>query len=280
MNNIIDYAVLPLQFPAIQNSFLIGMIVVIPMAILSCFVILKKQSFVGEAISHSVLPGIVVAHVIGLPLEIGAFIAGMICTLSAGYLKEKSHFQEDILLSLVFSGMFAIGTILMLKVKSSIHFNHILLGDMFGISKSDIIITGIFSLISISFLLLKRNDLLLIIFDPLHARSIQIPVKLLHYIFLVILSLVIVISLKSIGIILPPAVLVLPGATAFLLSKRHTTMILVSVVISVLCTFLGIYISFFINSASAPTIVMLMVICFVFSYFYSISKKKTKRNTA
>ncbi|PWL04505.1 hypothetical protein DJ468_01735, partial [Candidatus Liberibacter asiaticus] len=131
---------------------------------------------------------------------------------------------EDLVLSIVFSGMFAIGIILILKVHSSLHFSHILLGDMLGISKSDIITTAFFAFISISFLILKKNDLLLMIFDPMHAHSMQIPIKLLHYNFLIVLSLIIVISLKSIGIILPPAVLVLPGATAFLLSKHHTTM--------------------------------------------------------
>ncbi|AHA28232.1 Manganese ABC transporter, inner membrane permease protein SitD [Candidatus Liberibacter americanus str. Sao Paulo] len=260
-----------------QTSFLIAIIIVIPMSILSCFVILKKQSFVGEAISHSVLPGIIIAHIIGLPLEIGAFIAGMICTLFTGYLKEKSNFQEDILLSIVFSGMFAIGMIIMLKVQSSIHFNHILFGDMIGISKSRIIITVIFSLISVTFLILKRKDLLIMIFDPEYAHTMHIPIKLLHYIFLVILSLVIVISLKAIGIILPPAVLVLPGATAFLISQHHTTMILISVITSILCTLIGIYISFLLNSACAPTIVMLMSICFLISHLYSLNKNKINK---
>ncbi|WP_244668448.1 metal ABC transporter permease [Candidatus Liberibacter africanus] len=231
MNNILYCIFSPLHFSAIQNSFIISIIVVIPMAILSCFIILKNQSFVGEAISHAVLPGIVLSNIIGIPLEIGAFIAGMLCTLSAGYLKENSYFQEDILLSMVFSTMFAIGIVIMLKVHSSLHFSHILLGDMLGISKSDIIKTAVLALISVSFLILKKNDLLLMIFDPIHARSMQIPIKLLHYAFLIVLSLIIVISLKSVGLILPPALLVLPGSIAFLLSKHHTKMILLSIII-------------------------------------------------
>ncbi|MEG8099280.1 metal ABC transporter permease [Candidatus Liberibacter brunswickensis] len=275
MSDILYYTMLPLRFAAIQNSFIIATIVVIPMAILSCFLILKNQSFAGEAISHSVLPGIVLSHIVGIPLEIGAFIAGVICTLSAGYLKEKSFFKEDILLSIVFSTMFAIGIIIMLKVHSSLHFSHILLGDMLGVSKSDIIETAFFALISSLFLIIKKNDILLMIFDPIHARSIQIPVKLLHYTFLILLSLVIVISLKSIGLILPPAVLVIPGSTAFLLSKHHTTMILISIIISVICTILGIYCSFFINSAAAPTIVVLMASFFLMVSSYKIIWKNT-----
>ncbi|KJZ80786.1 hypothetical protein AP064_01320 [Candidatus Liberibacter solanacearum] len=276
MENLIHYVLFPLTFTAILNGFLISLLVVIPMSILSCFIILKNQSFVGEAIAHSVLPGIVLAHMAGISLGIGAFIAAIVCTLCSGYLKEKINFKDDILLSIVFSSMFAIGIILMLKVQSAVHFNHILLGDMLGISKSDIIETAFFSFLSLSFLILKKNDLLLIIFDPMHARSVQIPIKLLHYMFLIVLSLVIVISLKSIGLILPPAVLVLPGATAFLLSKHHTTMILIAIMISIVSTILGIYISFFINSAAAPTIVMLMAIFFAISFLYSVINKRKK----
>ncbi|MFV0255847.1 metal ABC transporter permease [Candidatus Liberibacter solanacearum] len=276
MENLIHYVLFPLSFTAILNGFLISLLVVIPMSILSCFIILKNQSFVGEAIAHSVLPGIVLAHIAGISLGIGAFIAAIVCTLCSGYLKEKINFKEDILLSIVFSSMFAIGIILMLKVQSAVHFNHILLGDMLGISRSDIIETAFFSFLSLSFLILKKNDLLLIIFDPMHARSMQIPIKLLHYMFLIVLSLVIVISLKSIGLILPPAVLVLPGATAFLLSKHHTIMILIAIMISIVSTILGIYISFFINSAAAPTIVMLMAIFFAISFLYSVINKRKK----
>ncbi|RPD36792.1 metal ABC transporter permease [Candidatus Liberibacter solanacearum] len=276
MENLIHYVLFPLTFTAILNGFLISLLVVIPMSILSCFIILKNQSFVGEAIAHSVLPGIVLAHIAGISLGIGAFIAAIVCTLCSGYLKEKIDFKEDILLSIVFSSMFAIGIILMLKVQSAVHFNHILLGDMLGISRLDIIETAFFSFLSLSFLILKKNDLLVIIFDPMHARSVQIPIKLLHYMFLIVLSLVIVISLKSIGLILPPAVLVLPGATAFLLSKHHTTMILIAIMISIVSTILGIYLSFFINSAAAPTIVMLMAIFFAISFLYSVINKRKK----
>ncbi|MBA5724200.1 metal ABC transporter permease [Candidatus Liberibacter sp.] len=274
MKSFIDYALFPMTIPTIQNIFSIAIIVVIPMAILSCFIVLRNQSFVGEAISHSVLPGIVIAYMTGIPIMIGAFIAGMTCTLSAGYLKKRSPFREDIILSIVFSGMFALGVILALKVKSEIHFNHVLLGDMLGVSRSNIIISGIVSLFSVAFLLFKKNDLLLQTFDPKYAHSIQISVKFLHYGFLTVLALVIVVSLQSIGIVLPSAVLVLPGATALLISKNHTTMIVIAVAMSIICSIIGIYLSFFINSSPAPTIVLLMAACFSMIYFYSIKKGK------
>ncbi|MBL0849219.1 MAG: metal ABC transporter permease [Candidatus Liberibacter ctenarytainae] len=275
MSNLMHYVLYPLQFPAILNSLLIATIVVVPMAILSCFVILKNQSFLGEVISHSSLPGIVLAYMVGIPLEIGAFFAAMVCTLSSGYLKEKSNFSEDILLNIVFSSMFALGIIMMLKFPSNIHFNHILLGDMLGIDESSIVITGLVSLMVISFLILKKKDLLLLIFDPMHARSVQIPTRLLHYSFLIIIAVIIVLSLKSTGIILPPAALVFPGSTAFLLSRHHTTMILISVIISIICTILGVYISFFINSSASPTIVMLMSFSFLITYLYSGRTQKS-----
>lgn len=272
MEGFLAEAMLPFQFGFMQNAFIISFLVSVPAAILSCFLVLKGWSLMGDAISHAVLPGIVLAYVVGLPLTVGAFGAGMTCALATGYLKENSRVKEDTVMGVVFSGMFGLGIVLYTKIQTEVHLDHILFGDMLGVSWGDILETGIIALVVTIIAVIKGRDLLLFIFDPQQAGAIGLPVRLLHYGLLTILSLTIVAALKSVGIILAIALLVSPGAIAYLLTKRFETMVLVAVVISAGCSMLGIYLSFFIDSAPAPTIVLLMTACFIGAFIYTSTK--------
>ncbi len=254
---------LPFQFPFMQQAFIISFLVAVPTALLSCFLVLKGWSLMGDAISHSVLPGIVLAYVAGIPLAIGAFTAGMFCAVATGYIKENSRIKEDTVMGVVFSGMFGLGLVLYTKVESDVHLDHILFGDILGISWGDIIESGLIAVVAVAFVLIKGRDLLVNTFDPQHARAIGLPVRFLHYGLLAVLSLTIVGALKAAGIILAIAMLVAPGAIAFLLTRRFETMLFLSVLIATLSSFLGVYLSFFIDSAPAPTIVLLMTITFI-----------------
>ncbi len=269
MNTYLELAALPFQFPFMRQAFIISLLVAIPMAILSTFLVLKGWSLMGDAVSHAVLPGIVIAYIVGFPLAIGAFAAGMVCALGTGYLKENSRIKEDTVMGIVFSGMFALGLVLYLAIQTSVHLDHILFGDMLGVSWGDIAQSGAIALISTGLLLIARRDLLLMSFDAQHARAIGLPVTMLHYGLLAILSLTIVGALKAVGIILAIAVLITPGATAYLLTRRFETMMAVSVIIAAGTSFLGVYISFFIDSAPAPTIVLLMTIAFIAAFIRS-----------
>lgn len=272
MESFLAEAMLPFQFGFMQNAFIISFLVSVPAAILSCFLVLKGWSLMGDAISHAVLPGIVLAYVVGLPLTVGAFGAGMTCALATGFLKENSRIKEDTVMGVVFSGMFGLGIVLYTKIQTEVHLDHILFGDMLGVSWGDILETGIIALAVTIIAVIKGRDLLLFIFDPQQAGAIGLPVRLLHYGLLTILSLTIVAALKSVGIILAIALLVSPGAIAYLLTKRFETMVLVAVVISAGCSMLGIYLSFFIDSAPAPTIVLLMTACFIGAFIYTSAK--------
>lgn len=220
----------------------------------------------GDAVSHAVLPGVVIAYVVGLPFAAGAFVAGLFCALAAGYLKDNSRVKEDTVLGIVFSGMFALGLVLYVKIQPDIHLDHILFGDMLGIAAIDLIETAAIASASTAFILLFRKDLLVQAFDRQHASAIGLPVKLLHYGLLAVLSLVVVGALKAVGIILAIAMLVAPGAIAALLTRRFPSMLMVAVAVAVGATFCGIWLSFMIDSAPAPTIVLLMSILFVFAF--------------
>jgi manganese/iron transport system permease protein len=221
-----------------------------------------------------VLPGVVIAYIAGIPLSIGAFIAGMICALGTGFIKENSRIKEDTVLGIVFSGMFGLGLVLYVKVQSDMHLDHILFGDMLGIAPSDMLETGLIALFATLFLGVLRKDLLVNAFDPQHAKAIGLPVRVLHYGLLMVLSLAVVGALKAVGIILSVAMLVTPGAIAFLLTRRFSAMLLVAISVAVLSSLAGIWLSFLIDSAPAPTIVLVMSLAFVATFIRTTFKAR------
>ena len=269
MSEVLQTLLLPFAFPFMQQAFAIALLVAVPMALLSCLLVLKGWSLMGDAISHAVLPGVVLAYIAGLPLALGAFGAGMVCALATGYLKEHSRVKEDTVMGVVFSGMFGLGIVLYTKIQTEVHLDHILFGDMLGVTWRDVVESGVIAAVVVGAIVLFRRDLLLHAFDPQHARAIGLPVRLLHYGLLSVLSLTIVGALKAVGIIIAIAMLIAPGAIAFLLVRRFGHMLLTAVAVAAAASFLGIYFSFFIDSAPAPTIVLLMSLTFVAAYFVS-----------
>lgn len=265
----LDTLLMPFQFPFMQKAFVISVLVAIPMSILSCYLVLKGWSLMGDAISHSLLPGIVIAYVINLPLMIGAFAAGMVCALSAGFLKENSRIKEDTILGIVFSGMFGLGLVLYVKIETDVHLDHILFGDMLGVTWRDVLESAGIGLVAVAFILIKRKDLLLHAFDGQHAHAIGLSVRLLHYGLLAVLSLTIVGALKAVGLILAIALLVAPGSVALLVTRTFSGMMGLSVLVGIFASFFGVYASFYLDSAPAPTIVLLMTLAFIISFIVS-----------
>lgn len=267
-----DTLLMPFQFGFMVNALIISVLVAIPTALLSCFLVLKGWSLMGDAISHAILPGVVIAYIVGFPLAVGAFAAGMTCALATGFLKENSRIKQDTVMGVVFSGMFGLGIVLYVKIETELHLDHILFGDMLGIGWDDIVQTAIIGAITAGILALKWRDFLLHAFDPAQARAVGLRVRLLHYGLLCMISLTIVGALKAVGIILAIAMLIAPGAIAFILTRKFSTMLVLSVVIAVIASFLGVYLSFFIDSAPAPTIVLLMTMIFIAAFIHSTRK--------
>ncbi len=266
MSDTLAMALMPFRFPFMQQAFAISLIVAVPMAVLSCYLVLKGWSLMGDAISHAVLPGVVLAYMAGLPLAVGAFGAGMTCALATGFLKENSRIKEDTVMGVVFSGMFGLGIVLYVSISTDVHLDHILFGDMLGVTWADVGQSALISLVTTGFVLIWRRDLLLAAFDAQHAQAIGLPVRFLHYGLLAVISLAIVAALKAVGIILAIAMLVAPGAIAYLVSRDFMRMMAISVMIAVISTLVGIYASFFIDSAPAPTIVLTMTILFIATF--------------
>lgn len=263
MGSLFDWMLLPFQFPFMVQAMVIAILVAVPTALLSCFLVLKGWSLMGDAISHAVLPGVVLAYMAGLPLGLGAFIAGMVCALSVGFLKENSRIKEDTVMGVVFAGLFGLGIVLYTAITTDVHLDHILFGNMLGVGMDDLILASAIAVLVAGVVAAKWRDIMLFIFDPQQAGAIGLNTRLLHYGLLALISLTIVGALQAVGIVLVIALLIAPGAIAFLLTRRFGVMLILATVISVACSLVGVYVSFFLDSAPAPTIVLLMSICFI-----------------
>ncbi|MBO6853884.1 MAG: metal ABC transporter permease [Marivivens sp.] len=259
-------ALLPFRFPFMKNAFYIAMIVSVPTALLSCFLVLKGWALMGDAISHAVLPGIVLAYILGLPLILGAFAAGMFTAVATGYLAGNSRVKQDTVMGVVFSGMFGLGIVLYVSVETNAHLDHILFGNMLGVSATDLWQAGLISGGVALMLILKWKDWLLHSFDPAQARASGLWVTFLHYGLLALISLTIIATLNAAGLILAIALLIAPGAIAFLLVRQFRTMLWVSVLICMGSMLLGTYASFFLDSAPAPTIVLILTAVFLVAF--------------
>ena len=269
MKAAVDFIAVPLSYGFMQRALVVAVVVGAVCAVLSCYLILKGWSLMGDAISHAVLPGIVVAFMLGLPLSVGAFAAGLSCAVATGYLKENSRVKEDTVMGIVFSGMFGFGLVLFTKVETDQHLNHILFGNMLGVTTRDLVETAIVAGAALLAVLVKRRDLLLYCFDPQHARAIGLPVRLLHYGLLSLLSLTIVASLKAVGIILVVAMLITPGAIAYLLSNRFERMLAIAAVVAIGSSAAGTIVSFHIDGATGPCIVLMQMAVFLLAFLFA-----------
>ena len=267
--NLIHWFTAPLQFEFMVKAILVSALVGVVCSALSCFMILKGWALMGDAVSHAVLPGVVIAYVLNIPFAIGAFVFGVGSVIAIGFIKAKTRVKEDTVIGLVFTGFFALGIVLVSKVKSTIDLGHILFGNVLGIADSDIIQTVIISIVTLVTLAILRKDLILFCFDSTHARSIGLNITFLYYVLLSLLSLTAVAGLQTVGIILVVAMLVTPGATAYLLSDRFDHMLLIAMACGMFSSVIGTYISYHIDGSTGGCIVVLQTLLFLMAMIFA-----------
>ena len=268
----------PFSFPFMQKAFFLGLLISSTCAVFSCFLILKGWSLMGDAISHSILPGIGIAYILGLPLFLGAFGAGIFCAFMIFFVKNNSHLKEDVVMGVIFSGMFAFGLVILTKIETDVHLLHIILGNILGLSGGDILEVVLMSSLSFFLFFLKGKDLLLYCFDPVQAYMNGLSTKRIHFLLLILLSLTIVSALKAVGVILVIAMLIIPGAIAFLLSQSFKQMLIIAVVSSIFAVLLGIILSFHLDISTAPMIVCIQSFLFLIALFVKRKNYEKKRN--
>ena len=259
----------PLTIDFMQQALAMSVLLSISAAVLSCFLVLRGWALMGDAISHAVLPGIVLAYAAGVPVVIGAFIAGLICSLATGYLTENSRLKEDTVMGVVFSGMFGLGMVLFTALNIDFDLHTILFGDVLGVDWTDVWQSALIAVLTVGVILAKRRDLLVLAFDPQHAKTIGLPVAWLHYGLLVLLSVVIVSGLKAVGITLIIALLIAPGAIAHLITDRFDRMLIIACAVSSVASIAGVMASFHLDSATAPTIVLVLIAFFLLAFFFA-----------
>tara|TARA_Y100001968_G_scaffold249500_1_gene234297 strand:- start:268 stop:1140 length:873 start_codon:yes stop_codon:yes gene_type:complete len=266
---VIDWLVDPLTHEFMRRALMVSALVGGVCGLLSCYMTLKGWALMGDAVSHAVMPGVVLAYALGIPFSIGAFVFGVGSVALIGFVKQKSRVKEDTVIGLVFTGFFALGLVLVSKIKSNIDLMHILFGSPLGISIIDLQHTIIISLIVVAILVIFRRDLMLYCFDPTHARSIGINTGILHYLLLSVLSLAAVAGLQTVGIILVVAMLITPGATAYLLTDRFDRMTLIAIASSVISSLIGVYISYWSDIETGGSIVLVQTVLFLIAFLFA-----------
>jgi manganese transport system permease protein len=267
--DLIQWFIAPLQHEFMLKAILMSGLVGLVCSALSCFMTLKGWALMGDAVSHAVMPGVVIAYALNLPLALGAFVFGLGAVAAIGFIKAKTRIKEDTVIGLVFTGFFALGLVLVSKIKSSIDLTHILFGNVLGISDGDILQIIIISVITLVTIAILRKDLILFCFDATHARSIGLNTTFLYYVLLSLLSLTAVAGLQTVGIILVVAMLVTPGATAYLLSDRFDHMMLIAMASGVFSSVMGTYISYHIDGSTGGCIVVLQTLLFLVAMVFA-----------
>ncbi|NER00503.1 MAG: metal ABC transporter permease [Cyanothece sp. SIO2G6] len=264
-----DWFTEPLQYGFLVRAIWVSAFVGLVCAVLSCYITLKGWSLMGDAISHAVVPGVVVAYALHIPFAIGAFLFGLGATVAIGYVKSKTRLKEDAVIGVVFTGFFAFGLVLITRISSNVDLFHILFGNVLGISRSDIIQTLIAGGLTLIIILLWRKDLLLFCFDPNHAKAIGLNIQVLYYMLLSVLALTIVAALQTAGIILVISMLVTPGSIGYLVSDRFDHMLIVSILSSVFACIMGTYVSYHFDLSTGGSIVVLLTLIFILAMIFA-----------
>lgn len=264
-----DFIIAPLEYDFMLKAIIVSSLVGVVCALLSCFLVLKRWSLMGDAVSHSVLPGVVLSYVLGIPFSVGAFVFGLGGVLGIGYIKEKVRLKDDAIIGIVYTTLFALGLVLVSKVPSNIDLMHILFGYVLGISDADAWqVVGIAVIVAAIILVLRRS-LLLYAFDPAHASAIRLKVPFYHYLLLVLLALTVVASVQTVGIILVIAMLITPGAIAHLLTDRFDRMLGIAAGVSVVSCIAGAYASYYFDVSTGGAMVLVLGMLFILTFLFA-----------
>lgn len=265
----------PFRYPFMVRALIAALIVGSVVPVLGSYIVLRGMAFFGDALAHIILPGVVIAFLLDLPLAVGALVVGVLAALAIGVISERSVIREDTAIGVVFAGAFALGVALLSMQRAyAVDLTHILFGNLLGVSSVDLWLMGGLGLLVLATVFALYKEFLVLSFDPVLARTLQLPVRLLQNLLLVLLAVVIVISLRAVGVALVLAQLVTPAATAYLITRRLPTMMLGAASIGVLTGILGLYLSFYVNVASGPAIVLVETA--LFGLVYLLAPRRTQ----
>ena len=278
-----DYLLAPFTYSYMTNAMWVSALVGGVCAFLSAYLMLKGWSLIGDALSHSVVPGVAGAYILGLPFALGAFIAGGLAAGAMLFLSERSGLKVDVIIGLIFTSFFGLGLFIVSINPMSVSIQTITMGNILAITPEDTLQLVIIGFVSLAILLAKWKDLMVTFFDENHARTIGLRPDLLKAIFFILLSASVVAAMQTVGAFLVIALVVTPGATAYLLCDRFPRLIVTSVTIGSVTSFFGAYISYFLDGATGGIIVVLQTVIFLIAFVFApkhgllVAKRKAKQ---
>jgi manganese/iron transport system permease protein len=259
-----DLLLEPLQYDFIVRALLAAIVVGAVCSILGVYIVLRGMAFLGDAMAHTILPGVVAAFLLGWPLAVGALIMGVLTALGIGVLTERTSLKEDTAIGVIFAGLFALGVaMLSLRGNYSIDLAHFLFGNLLGVSTADLLLTAALGGVVLLLIFLFYKEFLVLSFDPLLAETLRLPTKFLNYLLLILIAVTIVVALQVVGVALMLAILVTPAATASFLTRRLPSMMAVSAAIGVFSGVVGVYASYYLNIPSGPAVVLVATSIFL-----------------
>jgi ABC-type Mn2+/Zn2+ transport system permease subunit len=261
--NPLDWVLSPFQYAFMRTAALTGVIVGATCALLGAYVVLRRMAFIGDALAHTVLPGLVIAYLNRWNMTAGALVAGILTALGIGWLSRRREIREDTAIGITFTGMFALGILMMSAARSFRDFSHMLFGYIIGVTDDQLRLFAALAVVIIVVLVLLHKELELTSFDPVHAQAIGLRPDTLRYVLLLLMALAAVGAIQAVGVVLTSALLIVPAATASLLTKRLPTMMALAVLITVIASLIGLLISYHLDVASGAAIVLVCIAIFL-----------------
>jgi manganese/iron transport system permease protein len=260
----------PLAYPFMQRGLAASVMVGVVCSVIGSYVVLRGMAFFGDALAHAILPGVAIAYLLRGSLFVGALIVGVLTAIGIGFLSRTERIKEDTAIGIIFASAFALGIALLSTVRSySTDLMHILFGDVLGVSPADLWLTGGFGLLVLLLIFAFYKEFLVLSFDPVLAMTLRLPASFLRYLLLIMLAITIVVSLQTVGVALMVAMLVTPAATAYLLTHRLLSMMALAAAIGSFSAVAGLYLSFYVNVASGPVVVLVCTALFSLAFLFA-----------
>ncbi|MEF9981146.1 MAG: metal ABC transporter permease [Glutamicibacter sp.] len=267
--NLIELLAEPLGYTFMVRALLVTIIAAVLCAVLSCWLVLIGWSLMGDAVSHAVLPGVVLAYIVGAPFALGALVFGFLAVALIGGVRDTTKLKEDAAIGIVFTTLFSIGLVLVSVTPSHVDLNHIIFGNLLGVSANDLWQVLVLGAITFAILILKRKDFTLYAFDQTHAHALGMSPRIIGAVLLGLLAMTSVVALQAVGVILVVAMLIIPGATAYLLTDRFGKMLLIAPILAACAGILGVHMSYYLDASTGGMVVLAQAAIFGIAYLFS-----------
>jgi len=267
---VIEWLTKPLTYEFMQRGLLASTLVGVLCAVVGCYVVLRGMAFLGDALAHAILPGVAIAYLLNGNLMLGALVAAIVVAIMIGFLSRQGTIKEDTAIGILFAAALSLGVLLISSIRTyAVDLTHILFGNVLGVSSEDLIITAVLGVVVLGFIVVFYREFLVMSFDPVLAATLRMRAERFRTLMLILLALTIVVSLQTVGVGLVSAMLVTPGAAAYLLTRRLASMMIVSAFIGAVSSVVGLYLSFYLSVASGAAVVLTATTIFLLAFLFA-----------